>query len=331
MFGFNPWTRRVVGVVCCALVGAVWVPARAGAAASSTNQWAAVSKKGVLVRSNGATSATRMTKGRYLVTFAAAMNKCAFEATADNPIVRGFPVPVELTVGQVEGKPKAVFVQTFLQIKGTLVDVPFDLTTYCGTAATDAVVSDAGTLARGSHAVSSFHLATGRYEVFFDHDVHACALTATIGSPIAGEVLIPGEITVAGVSGRNDGVFVRTMARQGADLDGPFHLAVDCGATTLTAVVNGDTTVARSSHLVSVARPAGGGLPSGAYDVIFDRDVTKCSHTATIGVTGSTGTVGDPVTITTAPLHANVKGLFVLTQNITGNPQDEPFHLVVTC
>jgi hypothetical protein len=119
------------------------------------------------------------------------------------------------------------------------------------------------------------------------------------------------------------------MARQGADLDAPFHLAVDCAASTLTAVVNGDATIARSAHLVSVARPTA--LPSGAYNVIFDRDVTKCSHTATIGVTGSVGTVGDPVTISTAPLHGNVKGLFVLTQNITGNPQDEPFHLTVTC
>ena len=63
--------------------------------------------------------------------------------------------------------------------------------------------------------------------------------------------------------------------------------------------------------------------------MIFDRDVHQCAFTATIGETGSVGTVGDPVTIPTAPFHAN--GLFVVTQNITGNLQDEPFHPTVTC
>jgi hypothetical protein len=69
----------------------------------------------------------------------------------------------------------------------------------------------------------------------------------------------------------------------------------------------------------------------GRYEVIFDRDVTTCAYTATIGLPGSSGSITTPVTITTASRAGQPNGVFLFVHKTDGTTVDEPFHMQVTC
>lgn len=93
--------------------------------------------------------------------------------------------------------------------------------------------------------------------------------------------------------------------------------------TILFAVINGDGTLARGNATSSQR------LGTGAYEVIFDRDVTPCAYTATIG----TPNVGNPGQgeIGVSPRSANPQAVFVATRESGGVFSDRSFHLIVVC
>jgi len=220
-----------------------------------------------------------------------------------------------------------LFLQTFDQTTGSLSNQPVHVATYCGKKQTYAVVGADGTLARGSKVVSSTHISTGSYEVVFNHKVNKCAFTAAIGTTGAGSILAPGEITVAGRAGNTSGVFVHTMDRTGTAADSSFHLAVACGGDI--AVIEADGTKARGAHVVSSTKLSGAN--GGTYQVLFDRTVSGCAYTATVGVSTNGGSITTPVTITTATRAGNANGVFVFIHQTNGSTIDEPFHLNVSC
>jgi hypothetical protein len=211
---------------------------------------------------------------------------------------------------------------------GALVDEPFQVQTFCGTQYYG-VVDSAGVLARGPHVTSSAHLGTGSYEVIFDKNVSKCAFTGSIGTTSTGNIPAPGELTVAGRAGNVNGVFVRIVDRAGVSLDSSFHLAVNCGSSKLIGVIKIDGTKARGANVVSSAKLSG--LNGGTYQVIFNRDVSGCSYTATIGTTTNSGSISTPVTITTATRAGNSNGVFLFLHKTDGTTIDEPFHLFVSC
>jgi len=88
-----------------------------------------------------------------------------------------------------------------------------------------AVVNANGTLARGFQAVSAQRLATGAYQVIFNHNVTGSAYVATIGTAAAAGPP-SGEISVSPRSGALNGVFIAVRDSAGNSADRPFHLAV---------------------------------------------------------------------------------------------------------
>ncbi len=320
---------RSLLLVCSSVTCLFAIPATAQAA----NKWAVVNSAGTLVRSNGATAATLISTGTYQVTFKTSMLNCAFIADPGDTDGGAVATPVVATVAERAGNSKALFIQTFNQSSGALSSQPFHVTTYCGPGLKWAVVGADGTLARGGHVTSTSHIATGQYEVIFDTNVNKCAFTANPGTTADGEVVAPGQVTVVGRAGNKHGVFIRIVDRTGAALDMPFHLGVTCGKTRLYAVVDttaSTATLARGSKVTSVAKLSTT-ANTGTYQVIFKRDVTGCAYEATVGLSGSGGSIGDPVTISTASRAGNADGVFVFVHQTTGATIDEPFHLTVYC
>ena len=99
----------------------------------------------------------------------------------------------------------------------------------------------------------------------------------------------------------------------------------------LWAVVRRDGTLARGKGALSATQF---GVDSGTYGVRFDRDVTRCVYTATIGLSAvqdsPTGT-SPPGEITVAPLEGAPNGVFVSTHNSTGTTESRAFHLALNC
>jgi hypothetical protein len=91
------------------------------------------------------------------------------------------------------------------------------------------------------------------------------------------------------------------------------------------AVVGGDGVLARGKNAVSSARFA-----DGRYEVVFNRDVTRCAYTATIGQVEGSG-IEPTGQITTAPRAGNANGVFITTEDSAGNQSDRDFHLLVSC
>jgi hypothetical protein len=104
--------------------------------------------------------------------------------------------------------------------------------------------------------------------------------------------------------------------------------AVAACACTLLAVVNADGTLARGLGATSSTRidPQ---IP-GQYEVKFDRDVSNCTYTATIGLSGNMSSP-TPGEITVAGRDNDPQGVFIATYDIQGVGVDLGFHLAVHC
>ncbi len=90
-----------------------------------------------------------------------------------------------------------------------------------------AVVTDAGTLARGRGVTSAARTAEGRFQVIFDRDVRACVFPVALGD--AGAAGPPqGEAASTALASNVNGVAVRTENSNGGAADKPFHLIVSC-------------------------------------------------------------------------------------------------------
>ena len=97
-------------------------------------------------------------------------------------------------------------------------------------------------------------------------------------------------------------------------------------ATALWAVVNGDGSLARGSHVASTSQPFG----TGTYEVIFDQDVSACSFLATLSDPGDSNQGGPGEIGTTGRLTTN-DGVFVTVFDSSGAYANAPFALAVFC
>jgi hypothetical protein len=95
-------------------------------------------------------------------------------------------------------------------------------------------------------------------------------------------------------------------------------------ACTLFAVINANGTLVRGLGVASAQR-----LANGVYEVIFNRNISRCAYVATMGDPG-TG-VGPPGEIGVASRGGNPNGVFVTTYNSGGILADRPYHLAVHC
>ncbi|MFI6758920.1 hypothetical protein ACIBF5_07220 [Micromonospora sp. NPDC050417] len=89
-----------------------------------------------------------------------------------------------------------------------------------------AVVNSNGSIVRGFGVSSAARLATGMYQVVFNHDLTGSAFVGTIGLPGSDGTSPSGEIAVVGRTGVANGVFVQTFNSAGAYADRGFHLGV---------------------------------------------------------------------------------------------------------
>jgi len=106
-----------------------------------------------------------------------------------------------------------------------------------------------------------------------------------------------------------------------ADVVGFF--AAPAPLPTLWAVVTSTGGLPRGFHALFATN-----LGTGAYEVIFDRNVTNCAYNATIGDQNSGTFTGE---ISAARRTGNVNGVFLITLTSAGASADLPFHLVVHC
>ena len=91
-----------------------------------------------------------------------------------------------------------------------------------------AVVRSDGTLQRGRGATATSRTGLGAYAVRFDRGIGQCAWTGTIGLGTFGGITGPGMITLSGLSGTSNGLYVRTYNGSGSAADLPFHVVVTC-------------------------------------------------------------------------------------------------------
>jgi hypothetical protein len=91
-------------------------------------------------------------------------------------------------------------------------------------------------------------------------------------------------------------------------------------ATSLWAVVDKTGTLLHGSHAVSAKTVTAG------YEVVFDRDVSKCSYQATLGATSAeVGEVG------VGPRKENASGVFIFTASSAGAEEPHGFNVAVSC
>ena len=117
----------------------------------------------------------------------------------------------------------------------------------------------------------------------------------------------------------------QSAAGQASDVNVAAESRDDDGGGTMYAVVNANGTLARGRRTVSATR-----LGTGAYEVIFRKDVRKCAYVATIGLSGSAGS-SLPGEITVVGRAGNDRGVFVTTHSSGGASADLGFHLAVLC
>jgi hypothetical protein len=96
-------------------------------------------------------------------------------------------------------------------------------------------------------------------------------------------------------------------------------------APSFFAVVDKDGTLARGYRAVSVKH-----LSDGTYVVNFNHDVTACSYTASVGLSGTAGSESAG-TVHVAGRASHPKSIFVRTYDMQNNLSDRGFHVIVAC
>jgi hypothetical protein len=92
----------------------------------------------------------------------------------------------------------------------------------------------------------------------------------------------------------------------------------------LWAVIDGNGSLVRGRGVTSATRAS-----TGAYHIVFKKNVRKCAYLATIGRTGAE--VAEPGEIGTGGLPETVKGVWVRTRDSAGNLSDRSFHVGIIC
>jgi hypothetical protein len=143
-------------------------------------------------------------------------------------------------------------------------------------------------------------------------------------SAVAAAGLIVGGIAAGG------GAFAKT-GPGGTALNVPDGKASTLVAATTTvpqrvfAVVNADGTKLRGKAVASTAH-----LSAGVYDVRFNRNISTCAWTGTVGFGTFSGSTAASMISITGRAGTN-NGLFVQTFNQAGTPTDLPFSAIVIC
>jgi hypothetical protein len=99
-------------------------------------------------------------------------------------------------------------------------------------------------------------------------------------------------------------------------------------ATTLSAVVSLDGTLARGRNAVSSSQLG----VDGQYQVVFDRDVSSCTYVAS-GGESTPLSPDDAVVFTVAPRDGNANAVFIQEWDgvLARDSYSSGFHLVVVC
>lgn len=100
-----------------------------------------------------------------------------------------------------------------------------------------AVVNPDISLARGAGVVSVSKQDEGQVAVVFFKDVSQCAYTANVGFAGSNGVPADGAVTVVGLNGVPNGVYVTTYNQAGAATDSGFHLLVTCSTGNAVPVL----------------------------------------------------------------------------------------------
>jgi len=185
-----------------------------------------------------------------------------------------------------------------------------------------ASVRASGTLVTGNGVSGVTHIGTGQYEVTFSTNVAACAYEATTIASGSQALLV----FTAGGHLSADGVYVETKNQGGGLTDGPFNLAVDCGAPGWSfAVVGYTANLVRATTGTTLTH-----LGTGRYDVTFPANISKCAYLATVGDPGNS-LVFNPNGVYTGS-GSNSHTVYLETKNLGGGLADGiPFHLAVIC
>ena len=106
--------------------------------------------------------------------------------------------------------------------------------------------------------------------------------------------------------------------------------SVNCGPTRLIAVIRSDGTTARGANVVSSAKLSS--TPGdGRYEVVFDRDVSGCATTGTVGRPGHGSAIAEPIELSTASSDGDLRAVSAAVHLAGGGTADRPFHLTVWC
>jgi hypothetical protein len=92
------------------------------------------------------------------------------------------------------------------------------------------------------------------------------------------------------------------------------------------AVVRANAIIARHFGAVSVVQTDG----VGTYEVRFNKNVRNCMYTATIGLSGISGSSA-PGFITVVGGNSAVQNVYLTTHDIDGVQANRGFHLLVAC
>jgi hypothetical protein len=101
--------------------------------------------------------------------------------------------------------------------------------------------------------------------------------------------------------------------------------AESCGPRELFAVVDQQGNLQRGLHVVSTKL-----LDIGVYQVIFARDVRRGAYVASAGGHGYVG-IPLPAAAAVIGLASDPRGVLVYMTDMSGDPIDTGFHLLVVC
>lgn len=148
-----------------------------------------------------------------------------------------------------------------------------------------------------------------------------------IQTKIAALAITAASLAVSGTA------YAATVASDGLDEEPAASVPADANRSDLVAaktkadrfaVVEWNGTLVHGKNITSVARVGSG---SGAYEVIFDRDISQCAYAATI----DQSIVANAGEIAAKPRSGNPNGVFISTNDSAGADFDRRFHLTVTC
>ncbi len=95
-----------------------------------------------------------------------------------------------------------------------------------------AVINSNGTVLRAStlpyHVSSSSSVGTGVYDLRFSHNISGCAWVGTVGLGGFSGSTGAATITMTGLNGTNNGLYITTFDGTGTPTNEPFHVIVVC-------------------------------------------------------------------------------------------------------